>query len=323
MRNLCVFLCIPPQDLDAFPALHRLLCRGNYERLIGNHPEAALCGLFDPSLTTRPPVAALTALHDGIDVSEGYWLRADPIHLEARRTDLLMTDPAVLDIRTEEAHAFAQTINRHLAEEGIELVIGAPNRWYIRLASPPDLVTSPLSLVIGKPVDPYLPTGEDAPLWQRRMTEIQMLLHTHALNEEREARGKSTINGLWLWGGGTPPLIDKRVFHFVHSDDALAVGLAQCSHAGFSGTPKTFDDLPATGNHLVVIDGSHDREEQLADLERSWFAPMLEALRVGRLDQLELLLWSNEPGLFRLRRGDLWRFWRRKAPFAANDGTNA
>ena len=37
---------------------------------------------------------------------------------------------------------------------------------------------------------------------RRLMTELQMLLHEHPVNEARAARGVPTVNAVWLWGGG-------------------------------------------------------------------------------------------------------------------------
>jgi hypothetical protein len=38
--------------------------------------------------------------------------------------------------------------------------------------------------------------------WQRILTEIQMALYAHPLNQAREARGELLVSSLWLWGGG-------------------------------------------------------------------------------------------------------------------------
>jgi hypothetical protein len=40
---------------------------------------------------------------------------------------------------------------------------------------------------------------------RRLQSEVQMLLYQHAINDEREARGQSTVNSFWLSGCGQPP----------------------------------------------------------------------------------------------------------------------
>jgi hypothetical protein len=51
----------------------------------------------------------------------------------------------------------------------------------------------------------------------------------------------------------------------------------------------------------------------LAELESRWFAPLLAALRTGRIGMLSVHLPEAGAG-FELVRGDLRRFWRRSKP---------
>ena len=52
-----------------------------------------------------------------------------------------------------------------------------------------------------------LPTGEDGQAGARHLLEAQMVLHASAVNERRESRGALPVNSLWLWGGGSAPLV--------------------------------------------------------------------------------------------------------------------
>ena len=68
------------------------------------------------------------------------------------------------------------------------------------------------------------------------------------------------------------------------------------------------DRLPEEGRHLALLDA---REAALADLERDWFAPLLAALRAGRVGMVTLhALDGTEEVSFETIRGDLRRFWR-------------
>ena len=96
----------------------------------------------------------------------------------------------------------------------------------MKLARAPKLVDSQLSEVAGKDVQPYLPAGADALEWHRIFNEAQMLLHEHAVNEAREARGEPAVNSVWFWGGGTRPAVPGRPFDAVWSDDTTAIALA-------------------------------------------------------------------------------------------------
>ena len=76
---------------------------------------------------------------------------------------------------------------------------------------------------------------------------------------------------------------------------------------------------PAAGQcTLLVLDAclaaavygdAQQWSEIVARYERDWFAPLLQALSARRLQALELVALNGYR--YRLRRGDLWRFWRR------------
>ncbi len=295
----------PRPPLQALPALAKLLSRADRQDLPGAHREAALCGLFDVSLAADAPSAALTAGADGIEVSDDYWLRADPVHLQAQRDDAVPFE--VTDLETHDARALLESLNEFLAADAIQLIWGATNRWYLRLRHAPCLATSPLSRAVGQPMGLHLPTGRDAPKWASRLTEIQMLLHTHAVNEARETSRKVPINGLWVWGGGVLPTMPPSAFHTVYGDDVLAYGLAHCADVRSQTAPTGFDKLPRHEHALVVLDSEHDTKRW----EQDWFAPMLSALNRRALDQCDIVIWSDRAQRYRLRPNYLWRFWRR------------
>jgi hypothetical protein len=307
VRNLCIFLCVPPPDPyapAASPALSRLLSRATHTRLDAHDRESALCALFGESPNVNPPYAAFTALADGLDPGNAYWLRADPIHLQPMRDDLAAME--ITDLALENARAMVQSINTLLAEDGLQLMYGAPNRWYFRLQTDPRINTTPLSHVIGRGINAHLPRGNEAPAWQRRLTEIQMLLHTHAVNEKREAQ--LAVSALWLWGGGSLPNMALKPFSAVYGDDALAAGLARWSAVEFLPLPERFEPQSVAHNALVILTPA---TESFATMDRNWFVPLLESLRKRLTAQCDIVVWNGSAHRFRLTPKDLWRFWRR------------
>ena len=80
------------------------------------------------------------------------------------------------------------------------------------------------------------------------------------------------------------------------------------------------------GVSLVVLDAlrgaaqygdAHGWREGLAQLERDWFAPLLQVLRQERIGMLSLHALGPEGALSaEVTRGDLRRFWRRTKPLA-------
>ena len=293
-------------DFQAVPHVPGLLGLLNNARAVPSSDEGLetwLCkrfGLQQP-VSGDWPMAPLEAALELGDAGPYYWLRADPVHLRADRSRLVLFGPEVLAIRQEEADALAESFNALYQPDGLQLYTPTPNRWYLRLAHAPRLSTTPLPDVIGRDIDRHLPRGEDAAPWHARLNEIQMLFHAHALNERRAEQGMTTINSLWLWGGGRMPASLQAQDAWVCSDDPLARALAQAAKVPLLDSDGDLEHwLPAAleeGHGLVVLSGCRqaqqygDRQEwgeRLQELERQWWAP-LQAMRAqGRLQRLML-----------------------------------
>jgi hypothetical protein len=163
----------------------------------------------------------------------------------------------------------------------------------------------------GRSVGELLPRGNEALAWHRRFNELQMVLHDHPVNQEREARGVPAVNSAWFWGGGTLP--DRITSNWVHvwSRDALARGLSMATGILSTAPPHDFAQWltrAQPGTHLIVLD-----DADLADIEK-WLAPAMQALRSRALTELRLsAVWKETVRCFALTRGDLWKFWRSAA----------
>lgn len=318
----------------AMPALELLLARGrrasderrSYEQWLG-----AACGRGEDDPL---PAGALTLLAEGGAPGDAVWLRADPVHLRLGRTDLTVVPAAMFSLDTQEADSFAEALNAHFETE-FELHAVRAKHWCAKIAAMPRLSTHPTADVAGGDVDTNLPQGEDAKHWHALMNEVQMLLHRHPVNEARQARGVPEVNSVWFWGAGklSEPATLAANFHWrsVTADDPLARGLAL--HAGRSAQllPASADawlaQLPVEGRHLVVLDAlrmpiamgdTAGWSALLAELEARWFAPLLNALRSGRIGMLTLNAPDGREGLsVETVRGDLRHFWRRAKPLSA------
>jgi hypothetical protein len=183
---------------------------------------------------------------------------------------------------------------------------------------------SPLELA-GQDVNANLPAGPDAAHWHSTLNEVQMLLHEHPVNEAREV----PLNSLWFWGAGRLPAEAAGPWQSVTADEPVALGLAKLAamrHRALpAGAGEWLERLPETGRQLVLFDqlaaasALRDAEAhaaRLGALEADWFAPLLAALRSGRVGMVTVHL--PEAGLsIETVRGDLRRFWRRPRPLAA------
>src|SRR5690606_32708182 len=91
-----------------------------------------------------------------------------------------------------------------------------------------------------------------------------------------------------------------------YSDDDTARALAAAS-----GISEALPDRLTGAPGVYDVEGTRDLEW----IERDWLLPALEALRAGRIGELQL----DDGGGWRLalRRGHLLRFWRRPARWPA------
>jgi hypothetical protein len=302
------------------PAAELLIARG---RCSSGAPRCLEEWLHDAFAHDDEPLAAgaLTLLAGGGEPAGYSWSRADPVHLRLMRDRLLLLPTSALDITSGEAQALCDALNRHFGERLALQVVDA-ERWVAR--TPPELApgSAPPLALAGRDVALAMPAGTAV---HQLLNEAQMVLHAHAVNEAREARGEPAINSIWLWGSGRLASIDAPSWHSVSADEPLARGLARAAGVRHrtlpAGATAWLARMPEDGRHLVVLDAlraplalaeTADYHETLARLERDWFAPLLAALRDGRVGMVTIHVPdAGECVAYETIRGDLRRFWRR------------
>ena len=297
------------------PALATLFGRGRIARQPAMPLEHWLCRAFGIA-SEEPPCGALRLSGEGIDPGTDAWICADPVHLRFARGTLIVGSPGELALSQEEAAQLVAALNEHLADLG-EFIAPQPDRWALRLKQAAQIATHPLSSVIGRPVEAFLPRGRDAQEWRRILNEAQVLLHNHPLNAAREEAGKPAANSLWPWGAGALPASAAAPAVPVFSSAPLARGLAQLAGVPCHAVPQGriaesgFILLEALAEAAQSLD-LHAWRAGIAELEQRWFQPLLAALKSGRLKQLRLTALGDE-GLVELdvEAGDLWKFWHR------------
>lgn len=249
-----------------------------------------------------------------------WWLHADPVHLRPDRDLLRLFDARHLGISRAEADGLVAALNAHFAEDGLALHAPVADRWYLRCAAPPDIATTPLAQVTGQHIDPYLPTGADASHWGALMSEAQMLLFQHPLNQTREAAGRPAVNGLWCWGGGawqrpaTPPDLAAGPGPLLH-------GLAAAAETPWQSEPEDAAARYLAGPEARGLVLWNALDEALADRDsdawasaaralEQWLAPVPRLLRKGSL--AELRIFPCDGSCRSLRGKDLG--WHRRRP---------
>jgi len=313
--------------------LQTLLARAHASRHPAIETEGWLCQAFEVERQQDWPVAPLTLALDGGDTDGAYWLRADPVHLQLQRDRVAIMDPETLQLTQQDADTLVAALNTQFAGDGLRFEARAPHRWYVRLPRRPDLGTVTISAAAGRDVRDVLPQGADASSWRQIGNEIQMLLHAHPLNEARADAGLPPVNSVWLWGGGTHAPVPGRLFSAVWSDDALAQALGASADAHAAALPSdahawlvATSTLPAAPAQLVVLDACaravrygdiHGWRSAIAALEQQWIAPLLTALRGGRITRLALAApCASASWRFELARAGLYKFWMPARPLS-------
>jgi hypothetical protein len=308
------------------PALELLLARGRSAIQAGSESptvEAWLQAAFTVEGESLP-AGALSLAGAGGEPGAECWARADPVHLRLLRDRLIVVPTPAFALSRPEAAALVEALNRHFGER---LILEAlePGRWCARLDRQLAFhAAAPLDAA-GRDVDLAMRAGGEAGRrWAALLNEAQMLLHEHPVNTAREARGEPAVNSLWLWGAGAAPRVPASRWRSVAADDPVALGLGYLSGARQRRLPEGAEawlrDAPPDGRHLVLLDAlraplalgqSAEYAECIEALEKRWFAPLLAALRTGRVGMVTVHVPDSLGASFETIRGDLRRFWRR------------
>jgi hypothetical protein len=182
-----------------------------------------------------------------------------------------------------------------------------PDRWFVRAAAVPALVTHSLAAAINQPLRELLPSGPDAGKWRRWQDEMQMLLHEHPVNAAREQRGELPVNSIWLWGGGTRPPARKTSIG-TWTNDETAAALARYVGAPASTLPADLDAVIASGGSAETIVVALEQATELAVLERAWIAPAWAAMCRGMVATVTLIADGNGCAtVWTARRPGVWQ----------------
>lgn len=334
-----------PNDRNTFddltcPSLDVLLARGACTMDPPKSLEAALTDLFGQP--AGAPYAAFrllgeTRAPDATDApaisAETCWLCSDPVHLRFHQESLILADSGGFGIAAGEAQTLIDELNRHFSAIG-RFHAASADRWYLRLADPAmvgQIETPPLSAVAGRSIERLLLASAQSNGLRQLLTEAQMLLHAHAVNQQREGQGKLPINSLWLWGAGSIPARIESDYDGVWSTNPLALGLARA--AGVPAHPLQTEAATLIGHaapdtrHLVVLEDllaavQYENSEAYRaalcgpnGLETRWFAPLRRALMAGQITGLRLEAPTAYAALrWECRRHDQWKLWRRPQP---------
>lgn len=251
------------------------------------------------------PVAAAARQRDAGDAANAVWLRADPAYVQPDINGArLLSYGRALELRAPDAEALLRPLKPLFGDAGFPIDAPEPSRWYLRLpegAKLPSFIAPEQAL--GADLFEHLPAGDEGRRWRALLSEAQVVLHNHPLNQQRIAAGKAPVNSLWFWGAGKLPDHVTCRFDRVASDEETLEALAALAQVQVVARPPSWRTEAADA--LFDLRDARD----LAVLERDWFAPALAALAAGEVD--DVCIDFADGAIYTLRRGQRWRFWRR------------
>lgn len=251
------------------------------------------------------PVAAVTRQRDAGDAALSAWLRADPAYV---RPDIngarLLAYGDALALKQEEVAELLRPLRPLFGDSGFTLDAPTPSHWYLRLPREARLpaFTSP-DEALGADLFEHLPEGPEGRRWRTLLSEAQVILHNHPVNERRVAAGKPPVNSLWFWGASALPDHVTTSHSAVFSDDEAIRAFAAAAKAAAMPLPACY----GTAGGKRLFDLRHVRD--LTQLQSQWIEPLLADLRAGHVTHVALDF--ADGARFVLRAGQRWRFWRR------------
>lgn len=151
------------------------------------------------------PFAALQAAQAGDPARGEGWAWITPGHWRVGRDNIVLAHPQELQLDADDSRTLLEAMQPYFAEDGITLTFDAPLRWLARGDIFRTLPTASLDRVIGRRIDDWMPAGDAGRPVRRLQQEMQMLLYTLPLNDERQRGGLLPVNSFWVSGTGALP----------------------------------------------------------------------------------------------------------------------
>jgi len=236
------------------------------------------------------------------------WIAAaDPVYLEPRLDVLWLHSLASDEFSTADLDGLIGHLQQTLGDDERLGFTRLGTYGYLRAAVA--LQTAEVSSAVvnqGNPGD-HLPEGATTASYRNLLSEIEMALHEHEINQRRVEQGDQPVNSLWIWGGGDAPAITRRPQPPLFANDPLLLGYWASASAQASVWPGDIANCldAATDGFVAVVPQQLHSADFLVDcLEK-----LRRALRSGRLGRLTLLF---RDGLTAdILRSHGYRVWRR------------
>jgi hypothetical protein len=254
-------------------------------------------GLIRDNHDGHTPFAAAAMRGFGLEPGAGRWHIVTPAHIQIARSHLMMADTRQVSLDDADGRALFDAARKLCEEIGHELRFGDAHTWFLRADGWTGFDTASPDTVANMDLTDFMPKGAQAQAYRRLQNEVQMAWHAHPVNAAREARRLPVVNAFWVWGAS----VQTQQPSTKMSTYAVPGWLAALGQQRLPSLER-LDDVLAQDRVLVA--GSLGEAALAADwngwlqgmqhLEDALFAPLLAALKNGRVRELRLVLSSRE-----------------------------
>ena len=265
----------------------------------------------------RPGFAAACMRGFGLEPGAGTWFIVNPAHIQIARSHLMMADPRHLTLAEEESRALFEAAKGFCEEAGHALAYGDAHTWFLRADGWDGIDVATPDTAAGMDLSDFMPKGERAREFRRLQNEVQMLWHAHPVNAAREARRLPAANAFWPWGAAdTGAQASQPLPLATHAVPGWLAALGARRLETLDGVEGKLekDTILVAGNaaESAIAADWGSWVQQMQHLEDTLFAPLLAALKAGRVRELRLVL-SNREGLLETTTTAMAqrKFWRR------------
>jgi len=254
------------------------------------------------------------------DRSAAWVAGADPVHLEATMNNLRLHALQAGEMPATDLHELFEHLQRTLGNDYDIDFAHMGVCGYLRGDQRITTATVSTDIVDRCNVDEFMPDTETTAKYHRLLGEVQMVLHEHEVNENREAAGVRAVNSLWFWGGGIAPEKEVRPIPPLFTNDPLFKGYWESCTGVVDKWTGDFDhclDIAINGFVAVLPD---IQDESRPAVQAEYLDKLRLLLNNGSLNTLTLLFrdgLSVEIGRF-----DILRFWRTVSPLLLETAHN-
>jgi len=296
-----------------FKVINKFLCRANVSTTEIATYYDTLALLINPE--NKFSICQLTSELDGIDTSNAFFYRADPVHFKAESDHAILLGPELVWPEMHEVDQLIISFNQHFADDNISLHATNERRWYLKTNKPLSLSYSALDYALGRDIKHFMPQGEDELWWRKIVNEAQMLFFQHEVNQLRENQGQLSINGLWLWDKSFNSMsCNTGPSEKLYSNDALAISLAKNREIKVCLLDKVEE---INSDSVLVLDQLYetvcygDMDAWLKDLRQfcvEYFPRVVHLLISKKVDVINIYPCNGQ--MFRINRFNLFMFWK-------------